>query len=163
MSEELETVSAPESNLLASLESAIISLPEDVPTTAILQTREELLFYKQESTRLLKLVECRLIDRIKTNGPIEYGNGIRFYLSHDKSTKCNNLKATIDALGVATAGDENLFLGCFSSNAIKYGAAKKILPPEQYAELFTVTVKDKLEDGTPAPKKLVKADDKFKR
>jgi hypothetical protein len=158
-----ELAVAPSTNLLHSLESAITSLAADTPTESLLCAREELLFYKQESVRMLAIVDSLLIDRINASGPIQYGNGVRFYVSHPKTTKCRNLKAAIDALAVATGGEEQLFLGCFSSNAIKYGQAKKHLTKEQYDKLFETVVKDKLEDGSEAPKRLVKADDKWRR
>jgi hypothetical protein len=164
VSEELEIIEAPkDGNLLQSLDEAVLSLSADSPKDTLLEFHERMKFYKQESTRMLKIVEQAMISFINAHGPIELGNGVRYYVAHPKDTKCNNVAQTVEAIFEATGGDFVRSCECLSTSAIKHGAAKKILPPEKFEELFTVTVKDKLETGEAAPKKLQKADDRFAR
>jgi hypothetical protein len=150
-------------NLLAPFEKPILALSGESNRDDILMWHERLKFYQQEATRMRDIVENALIAYIKTHGPIEFGNGVRYYLTHPKTVKCNDIPATVEAVFEATGGDFKRFCDVLASGAIKHGAAKKILPPKDYSALFTTTVKDKLETGEPAEKTLAKADDKFSR
>lgn len=124
---------------------------------------DRILSYRARAKAIEEVCEAALVEWIKTNGPLQIGNGVSYYLSHPKDTKCNDVKGAIDAIGQYSNGEPELFLGCFSSSAIKHGAARKVLPPEVFEKLFTTTVKDKLESGEPAPKRITKADAKFLR
>lgn len=150
-------------NALASLESEIIDLGENVSMETIATVSERVGFYMGELKRLDKILDQHMIEWIKKNGPIRISDSVRYVLTHPKTTKCNDVPATIEAVLAASGGDFKKMCDVLSAGAIKHGAASKILPPEEYAKLFSVTVKDKLEDGGPAPKEVTRIDSSFIR
>jgi hypothetical protein len=108
-----------------------------------------------------KLVEADAMAWIERNGPMEFPSAF-YWLGHDKRTKCLNVHDTVEALLEVTGGDLSAVCRDFlSSNAVKYGAAKRVLPPDVYARLFEERVVDTLEIGERLPKKLQHADPKF--
>lgn len=151
----------PEGNLLACVEQSIVNLSGENTTDTLLEFYEKCRFYEQVAKVMRLRVEEHLIAKIKVTGPIIYGNGTSYDLRHPKKVECLDVRATIDALAVATGGEETAFLGCFSKNCIKHGAAAKVLSKEAYVKLFKVTWGDKLETGEDAPKKFTKVDSRF--
>src|SRR4051812_45324984 len=74
---------------------------------------------------------------------------VRYYVGPKTKEKCRNVPAAVTALYEATGGDYEAFCDCLSANAIKYGAAKKVLG-EKYHDFFeTITELDIL-TGKPA-------------
>jgi hypothetical protein len=131
--------------------------------------RSKLEFMLRRVKETMDALDEKAIDHIKVTGrDIEYavddkGNKMRLYLAHPKTTKCRDVRATIQALIQYSSGDWDAVESCLSSSAIKHGAAKKILPPETWGNCFTVEVKDKLESGEVAPKQLQKFDERFNK
>jgi len=85
-----------------------------------------------------------MVEWIQENGDIMCGTK-RYYVGKNKSTKCDDIKPTVEALHKASGGDWDMFVGCLSSNALKVGACRKILGGEVFAKHFTTTTKDTLE------------------
>ncbi len=156
-----EVVTPPATNLLAPVEAEVIMLSESASTDLILQTYEACKFYTAEIKRLKALCEAVMIEKIKASGALEVRPGIRYIVTVDKTTKCDNVPMAVEAILNAVGGDFTKFCGVLSSNALKHGAAKKILAPEDYEKLFKVTVKDSLEEKGEPKKKLAKIDERF--
>lgn len=97
--------------------------------------------------------EPRVIEWIQKNGEIKIG-GVRYYVAPDKTEKDRNHKDTIEALAASPEIDGNfqLLADCLSVNAVKPGAARKILK-ENFGEFFETIRGDKL--------KVQKIDEKF--
>ncbi len=68
--------------------------------------------------------------------------------------------ATVEALLTATNGDFQAFCEVLSSNALKHGAARKVLPEEVYSQFFVTEVAEDLKEGG-TKKKLQKFDERF--
>lgn len=118
-------------------------------------------------TQRLKEIHAQLKDRlevaaiafIKKHGDIQDGTR-RFYVGVAKTTKCTDLRGTIEAVLLASGGDFDAFAGCLSSNAFKPGACKDILG-EAFGKLFKTSDEDEMREGKPAKQKLQKVDTRF--
>jgi hypothetical protein len=87
----------------------------------------------------------------------EHGNelrigDVRYWVGAKKKVKCRNIPAAVTALYEETGGDFDAFCDCLSSNAIKYGAARKVLGGK-YELHFETTEEMDLERE--APKKVL--------
>lgn len=149
------------SALLAPVKSEVIALNEDTPPDVLLSALERVKSYLAELKAFKALIESTMIESIKIHGPIVVSDTVKYVVGSDKSTKCDNVPAAVEALMGAVDGDFSRFCGVLSSNALKHGAAKRILAPEQYAEFFKVTTKETL-DAKPV-QKLLKLDEAFTR
>lgn len=127
-------------------------------------------------------VEERYISYIKDHGPLVEVGTMKFWLGHDKKTCCLDQRSLIEFIFENWSVDElEALLG---SNAFKHGAFRKFLKRDAMAQAETLTpkpteeeidigvglvfdrffvteVKDTLESGEKAPKKLQSADTKF--
>jgi hypothetical protein len=139
------------------LERQVISLDVTSNKDFVLAVYDRVKFYSEEIKRVKQLCEDAMIAWIKQNGDLDAGNGVRYFCGKEKTTKCNNLPGAIEAILQASDGDFTKFCDALSSNAIKYGAAKKLLSADKYGQLFTVTERDDLNE------KLIKLDEKFLR
>ena len=74
---------------------------------------------------------------VVANGPFE-ANGIRYYVATEKKTKCNDVRAMMEAALNGSGGDVDRICGLLSTNAWKPGACKKFLG-DQFEEFWTVT------------------------
>lgn len=147
-------------------ETAIVMIEKDVlgelaelNHDQVLAVWDKAQFYAREANRIKKLVEAEVLKWVQAHGELNTGNGIRYYAGVDKTTKCLNVPAAVEALIEAAGGDFNRFCDVLASGAIKHGAAKKLLPEEKYNQLFAVIEKEVLEEGK--QKKLVKVDERF--
>lgn len=93
---------------------------------------------------LKERVEEYMTKWIEANGPFAIGD-TEFFLAPDKSIKCRDIRKTVTALYESVAGDFDAFCECLSVNAIKPGAAKKVLGDSRFLELFEVKVATDLE------------------
>lgn len=150
-------------SLLAPVEAEAVALSEGTPTDIILQVHDRCKFYLAEIKRIQKLCEAAMIERIKASGPITVKPGVRWIVANPKTTKCTDLPGAVEALLDASGGDFAKFVDVLASNAIKYGAASKVLTPEAFDKFFKVTYPDKLEEkgGEKAAGRLTKIDDMF--
>ncbi len=116
------------------------------------------LFYTKEIKRVKELVEAEVIKWCQKNGDLVVSDQIRYYAGKDRTVKCVDVPATVEAVMQATGGDFKAFCDVLASNAIKNGAAKRVLTPELYGKLFQTVEKDSLEEGKV---KLIKRDERF--
>lgn len=142
---------------LASVESQVIALGTSAPAEAVAELLNTIQVLKREIRRVDDLFENIFIEWIQANGDLQIGD-VRYYVGTPKDTKCINVPATLAALLEATGGDFDRVCGCLSSNAIKHGAAKKVLPEDEFSKLFSVTEKVTLEEGKPKKSLLTKND-----
>ncbi len=75
---------------------------------------------------------------IEANGPVVIGD-VRWVLVNKKTEKVRDLKSAVMALEKAVGGEFDLFIDCLSVNAIKTGAAKKVLGND-FEKFFEVTI-----------------------
>lgn len=147
---------------LVPLESEVLLVTPAMPNDDLLAIYDRLLFVVRESKRLKELMEARMIEWMQTNGDLVVSDTVKYYLGTDKTTKCNDVPAAVEALLSACDGDFKRFCDCLASNAVKHGASKKLLPPDIYSKLFVTMTKSKVEGG-PATKELKRSDESFSR
>ncbi len=154
---------APATNLLAPVESDVVMLDETADADTLLQTYETVKFYLQELKRLKLMIEAAMMGKIKASGPLVISPTVRYVIAIDKVTKCKDVAGAVNAVLDATGGDLGALNMVLSANAIKHGAAKKVLPPEVWGKYFEVVVKESLEEDGKKKEKLLKVDEKFMR
>lgn len=103
-------------------------------------------------------LEKFLIDYLPTHCRELVIGDTRYFVTTKKKTKCLSIPEAVTALYEATGGDFDAFCDCLSSNAIKYGAAKKVLG-DRFQEHFDVIEELDLE-GKPV-KELASLNPKF--
>jgi hypothetical protein len=136
-----------------------ISMIAGCDNDGVLAVWDAVKFHAEEIRRLKALAEKAIIEWIENHGDLNAGNGVRYYVGKDKKTKCRNVPGAIDALLTAVGGDMARFAEVLSSDAIKHGAAAKILDEAVWDNLFEVTYEPDLKEGS--NKKLMKFDAKF--
>lgn len=104
-----------------------------------------------------------LLQRVKANTGNDLAVGdIRYYVGPEKKTKCRDVRATLTKLFEYAAGDIETVANCLSSDALKPGACKEVLPGDVYADSFAETVKLDIKTGKPA-KSIHRTDDRFSK
>jgi len=103
--------------------------------------------------------EAAIIKWIDQHGQIERGE-VRYYTGPNKTVKCRNHEATVEAVLSAAGGDVATLARCLSSSAWKAGAVRELLPPDEMDGLFEVVVSKDLKTGAPL-KRLQKIDGRF--
>jgi hypothetical protein len=157
----LDTVPA---DALLPLQQQILSMTPDRPAAYALGIYERVRFYKKSLADLEATCEEQLMEWIKVNGDLVISETARYYVGTPKTTKCLDVPATVEALMNAVAGDFTRFCDTLSANAIKHGAAKKILTEDDFARLFKTETREVLQEGKVKPvKQLMKADSQFTR
>ena len=102
-----------------------------------------------EAQRELKVlkekVDEKLLEKLKSvpGRSVKFGT-INYYVGSEKKVKCRNVRECIVALMEKTGGDFDLFTDTLSVNAIKQGAAKKVLGDE-FAQHFETVTEEVLE------------------
>ncbi len=144
-------------------------IKREVPLATLEMTNDQVVhildhaqFVKREVTALVAQLEISILEWIQAHGDLIVSDSIRYYAGTSKTTKCVDLPAAVAALMEATGGNFEKFCEVLSANALKHGAAKKVMDPNVYDLCFKVEIKDTLEEGKPV-KKLMKADDAFVR
>ncbi len=95
---------------------------------------------------------------IEANGPVVIGD-VRWVLVNKKTEKVRDLKSAVMALDKAVGGEFDLFIDALSVNAIKPGAAKKILGAD-FEKFFEVLIEMDVETKRPK-KEVVALNDRF--
>lgn len=145
---------------LQPLELAVAAVTPEMLNDDVLALYDRVAFVARESKRLKDLMEKAMVDWMTTNHlNLEVSPTVHYYVGTSKSTKCTDVPATVEALLAVVDGDFKRFCDTLAANAIKHGAAKKLLAMEVYRELFKVTEKSTLEGGP--EKELMKADATF--
>src|SRR5687767_12709349 len=140
------------------LELAIADIDETASVEHIARTLDRLEAYLAYGRELKAKLEENLTQYVEANaggGEIAIGT-VRYWLGFPKVTKCLNVRGCAEALLASSGGDWDEFANCLASDAIKHGAAKKILG-DRWDEFFAVEVRPKLVNDKPK-KELQKLD-----
>jgi hypothetical protein len=126
------------------------------PTSSIEQIADNLGKLKalaERARELKRQFDEQLLEYIEANGDVTIGE-VRYYAGYEKETKCVNVPGALTSLMIHAGGDVEVFCGALAANAIKHGAAKKILPPDEYDLYFVTSLKPDLKEGKPVKKVL---------
>lgn len=95
--------------------------------------------------------ERKMVQQIQAHGPVKCGDTL-YTVKTPPTTKCVDVPGAVQAIFVATGGDFDRFCEHLSSGAIKHGASKQTLSPEEFDRLFVVTREPELsaDEATPA-------------
>jgi hypothetical protein len=151
----------PRGAALARVTQEVVGIHEGMTPDQVLAIYDRILFYERSLKELRAMTERAMVEWMRTNGDITLASGVRFTIGHIKTTKCVNAGDAFEAVMQAAGGDWEKAKQVLASNAIKPGAAKKVLSPEEYERHFKTTVKDTLEGGEPAPKELLVIDQQW--
>jgi hypothetical protein len=102
---------------------------------------------RQQLSDMAEEVEAFGLDHIRECGPFEVGD-TRHYEKTDKQEKDRDPTTTFHALLAAADGDLAVATACLASDAIKAGAAKKVLGPD-FAKHFETRIKYVVATGRP--------------
>lgn len=109
----------------------------------ILAVREAIGFARQQLRAIEKEFNDRIIAWMQEHGDIQISQTIKLYLGRSKTYKPYKLEDAIDALVKFTNGDWERFCATLSANAIKPGAARRVLG-EAFDDHFETTEKEEL-------------------
>lgn len=153
----LPTTTGPDGLTLQSLECRVKLVEIETSVDDLLTLDSNLSFMAGQIKSLRDELNKRMIEWINKHGPITIGTRT-IYVGEDKTTKCKDVKAAMQALLEASDGDWDRVVQCLSANAIKHGAAKAVLEGD-WDTHFEVVKKAKLEEGEEKPvKKIVDMD-----
>lgn len=105
-------------------------------------------------------IDAKITKWIEANGRVTIMPGVFYDRVETKTVKCVNVGRTVQSLLEHTGGDLEAVNGCLSSNAMKHGACRKVLPADVFETLFTTTTKAALKPSDDA-KKLQRIDLRF--
>ena len=153
-----KTATPPDGSKIASDIARLGMFDLETTNDDLLQLRETLIYMKRTITDQLNALEQAMIDR---NVSATIGTR-RIFVGTKKDTKCRAIRPALEALLQCCGGDWDEFANALSSNAIKYGAAKQVMPPDVWAAHFEVVEKMELRDGEEKPvRQLVDVDEQF--
>lgn len=146
---------------LTSIEQQVNAVEVSMSMDAVLEAHNALDFLSTRIREMRKSMDARLIEWIEANGPITFGTR-RMYVGTKKDTKVVELAPAVEALMNDCGGDFEMFCRCLSVNAIKHGAAKTVMKPENFNKHFQTITKTELREGVETPaKQLVEVDEAF--
>ena len=138
------------SELKQGLDAIAVSVSRIEPAASMDEVLQSLMlvrFAKQAIAESEAKWKQAAIDWIKANGEIRFGSE-KWWVGDSKTTKCIDVRKTVEALLEKTAGDFDHFCTMLSANALKPGACKKLLG-DDFKDHFKIEVKEKLEtDGS---------------
>ena len=143
------------------IETEVLAIGPATPIDRVANTIQMVDALMARAKEIKSHLEGVLIGYIEQNGELTIGT-IRYYIGAKKTTKCQDVPATVEALLNAVGGDFQRFCEHLSASSIKHGAARQTLTPEEYGRLFTTTEEPSLEEGKPR-KQLQKVDTRFVR
>lgn len=109
---------------------------------------------------LKERVNKAAIKYIQANGDIQDGTR-RFFVGPNKTTKCLDLRKTVEAVLTAAGGDIDALVDVLSTDAFKPGATKKLIK-DKAKDLFETKETNKLELEQAKPEmKLQEVDSRF--
>lgn len=141
------------------LETSIIQCGEQTPVETLLQAGDQIARLGEFHRQVKQMWEAKMVEHINRHGPVEVGD-VRFYVGVVKKTRCVNVPGAVEALLSRVEGDFARFCDHLSTGAVKYGAARDTLAPEDFDRLFVTEVEDDLKTGKPV-KRLQRADQRF--
>lgn len=104
-------------------------------------------------------MEAAVIGWINANGDLSDGQ-VRYYVGPNKTTKCLNVRTTLEAIFEAKDGDLDALMDCLSSNPFKPATTIKLIGPRAEECFKTEEVMD-LKTGKPKGDRLQKHDPQF--
>lgn len=161
---ETQTTEATRVDVLSSIEKRVDELPEWRTFTA--NDACELLDAIDGIKRRAKLAEDALEAFLigwmpeKKVGELRIGSKKWWVGKKKKTPKCRSVPRTLEAIMVATGGDYEAACNTLSSNAIKYGEARKILG-KAYPDHFEEVTETRLLSEGENPLVLNKSDERF--
>lgn len=141
------------------LRRAVLALDAGTPVEAVADIMGRVDAFLRRAKEVKAHLEDVLVARIEQAGPIEV-NGIRYYAGIRKVTTCTDQPAAVESLLAAVAGDLSAFADCLAAGALKHGAARAVLPPDEFARLFRVDERAELREGKPV-KRLMSVNTNF--
>ena len=145
----------------AHLDAALAPLDSDSTDEQFAHARDLLDLLKQWTKQRETELETAMLERVTEKGDLNL-DPIRYYAGNEKETKCRDIqKAVVRLLNLALERSEGdldaaveKLADVLSTNAVKYGAARKWLAEvgaaEVFDELFEVTEKTVLKEGKPS-------------
>lgn len=111
---------------------------------------------------LLKTTRAAVLRRIiETGRNLPVRPGVEYRAITPRTVKCLDVRKAMEAILTAAGGDWDAMCGCLSSEAIKHGAAGKILSEAEFERLFVVTFPPTLKEHELPVKRLAKVDTAF--
>lgn len=141
------------------LEVSIVQCGEQTPVETLLQAGDQIARLGEFHRQVKQMWEAKMVEHINRHGPVEVGD-VRYYVGTVKKTKCLDVPGTVEALLSRVEGDFGRFCEHLSTGAVKYGAARETLAPDDFDRLFVTEVEQDLKEGKPV-KRLQKADQRF--
>jgi len=114
---------------------------------------------KEATAKLNADMEAAVIGWINANGDLSDGK-VRYYVAPNKTTKCLNVRTTLEAIFEAKDGDLDALMDCLSSNPFKPATTIKLIGPRAEECFKTEEVMD-LKTGKPKEARLQKFDPQF--
>ena len=128
----------------------------DATVDQVLMAQEFIKKLGEIHRELKEKLELATIAYIEKNGEIRDGER-RFYVGPNKSTRCVDVRKTVEAVFEVSGGDFDVFVECLSSSAFKPAATKKVLG-DKASELFIDTETKDLKTGELGKKRLQEVD-----
>lgn len=148
---------------LTAIAGRVQAINDALPLEEVLTTLQKLEFMQGQIKALKSSLDARLVEYIQANGDIQIGTR-RLYVGTKKTTKCVDVQAAVKAILEDCGGDVDMMARCLSSDALKFGASKTVLKPENYDKFFKVTPKTELREGVETPvKQLCETNEAFQR
>lgn len=144
------------------LEQSIVCIGEEAPTEMLLDVGDKIAALGEFYKEIRRQWEAKMIERIEAAGPIVSGD-ILYRVGNPPTTKCVNVAAAVEAVLTHVGGDFETFCQHLAAGALKHGACKQTLPPEDYDRLFVTERKQELTEDEATPKRLAKLNLAFVR
>jgi hypothetical protein len=125
----------------------------------VLRALDFLAQLKAATKKMSEDMESAVVGWIGTNGDLTSGD-IRYYVAPNKTTKCKDLRATLEAVLELGGGNLDAVFDCLSTSAFKPAKTKALLG-EKADDLFETTETLDLKTGKPKGARLQKHDPKF--
>jgi hypothetical protein len=142
------------------LETSIVGIGENTPLETLLAAGDAVARLGEFQRDLKAQWEQKMIARIDATGPIVCGD-IIYTVKTPPKTTCVDVPGTVRALLEHVGGDFDALCSHLSTGAIKHGAAKSTLPPEEFERLFIVEREQKLNADEATPRRLNKLNQKY--
>jgi hypothetical protein len=133
---------------LDAVRAELLKLGAKCPMDQILTARQHVQVMLDRVKNMKTFLEACMLEWIIENHADIVCGEVRWYAGTAKTVKCHNIPGALEALMVATEGDFSKLCEVLSSNAIKQGAAKKILR-DDWNKFFTVAEEQDLKEGKP--------------
>ena len=146
--------------MLAPLHAAVLALSPQEQGAALLSVRNAVSVTKQRLREIDDLLTEQLLAWMGQNGDLVVSEDVRLYPGTKKTTRCNDVRACLEALIDASHGELDQVAGCLASSAWKHGACRIVLD-EKWDRHFTETVEADVLTGK--PRRVVAESNEFTR